>query len=114
MSKLTITREAFTGMVAIRLEDELTTQALILTPAEYNQLLLTMASCPPDRLNDPVAAKESANLKHLTIYNGHSLPTIIRARFEAGQQMVGPTFHFELHQLTRENGQITDRVIATL
>ena len=114
MSELTITKDAFTGMVAIRLADDLTTQALVLTPAEYSQLqeaIRTYLPEEPDRFQE----RESANLKHLTIYNGYSLPTVIRPAFEERQQLIGPPFHFELHQVTRRpDGQITDTVVATL
>lgn len=114
MSELTITQEAFTGLVSLCLADDLTNQVLVLTPAEYVQLQRAVIAYPLQNPDNPIAQREAANLKHLTIYNGHCLPNIIRARFEAEQQLIGPTFHFELHQLTRENGQTTARIVGTL
>lgn len=114
MSKLTITQESFTGLVSIRLADDLTTQALVLTPAEYNQLRATVGGYELDGLGDSAKEREAARLKGLTLYNGHTLPSILRPAFEARQPIIGPTFHFELHQLTYENGQIIDKVVAKL
>lgn len=114
MSKLTIAQEAFTGLVSILVADDLTTQTLVLTPAEYDQLRAAVRGYELDGLGSPAKEREAARLKGLTIYNGHSLPSIIRPAFEGRQRIVGPLFHFELHQLTREDGQLVDKVVATL
>lgn len=114
MSELTITQEVFTGLVFIRLADDITTQAMVLTPAEYDQLRVAVKGYKPDGLGDAAREREATTLRRLTIYNGHSLPSIVRPAFEESQRFVGPPFYFELHQLTYENGQIIDKVVAKL
>lgn len=113
MSEITISKEAFTGMVSIRLGDELTHQVLLLTPAETVQLRQQLNDYQVTGLDDPMSQRESAKMKALTLYNGHSLPTIRRAAFERQNDLL-LHFDFEVHQRIKENGQIVSKVVGVL
>jgi hypothetical protein len=50
--------------------------------------------------SDLAQEREAGNLRRLTLYNGHSLPSIDRQKMRDDNHMVGPEFHFELWQVT--------------
>lgn len=89
-----ITQEAFTNMAIIRVRDALTHQVLVLTPDELELLKIELFDRDTEGLENLPGRFEAKQLKALTLYNGHALPTIDRAEFEKRYQVVGPRFYF--------------------
>lgn len=108
---LTVSQEVFTKMVIIRTEDDLTSQALVLTPAEAEQLLEKLGRFEIERSN---LEKEAEILKALTIYNGHSLPTINREKYEE-REVLTSRFDFEIRQRIKDGNEIIEeRIVGVL
>lgn len=78
-----ITTQPFTDMVIIQNKDDLSNQALCLTPAEAAALQKQLANYDIVRRHCEQTNRAAAMLKHLTIYNLHNLPTIDRDKFDA-------------------------------
>lgn len=98
MAKLTVQVEVFTNMTTLIVEDDLTHQILVLTPAEAQQLkTLLDGYVVKAAADDPASNREAGSLKALTLYNGHSLPPIDRKAFEA-KHTVTEKFDFQLIQ----------------
>lgn len=114
MSEITLSSDVFTGMVVIRVGDELTRQALLLTPTEAADLQQKLSSYQVERLDDPISQRESAVMKALTLYNGHNLPWIDRATFEQQHSIFPAHFDFEIHQRFKENSQVITRVVGVI
>lgn len=110
---ITVNQEVFTGMTVIRASDEITSQALCLTPAQAVELRAALNAMTIQKVDDPAADRESRTLIGLTIYNGHCLPTIDRAKYEANR-MISVHFDFEIRQRIRHNGNIIVKVVGTL
>jgi|GEM_PF-4639995 len=100
--------EAFTKMVTIFAEDDLSRQALVITPAEAEQLKVTLAALDLD--NDPICEREAGHLRRLTLYNGHSLPVINRQKMRDENNMTGPEFHFELWQVIELDPPVKNKI----
>lgn len=101
MPSIEISQEAFTRMVIIHAKDNLTHQALALTPAEAAELRDMLNTIDIEGVDDATMNLEAARLKALTIYNGHSLPSVERQQFEAKNE-VGPHFDLEVKAVVRE------------
>lgn len=107
--KIVITQEAFTGLIAIRLNDELTHQVLLVAPDELPELIKRLIEFEPDKRDDPMAQRESRRMRGLTLYNLHSLPSVNRPKFEAKNYMTC-FFSFEVEQvITNEHGEEIER-----
>lgn len=108
---LTVSQEVFTKMVIIRIEDDLTSQALVLTPADAVQLREKLGRFEIERSE---VEKEAERLKALTIYNGHSLPTINREKYEE-MQVLTSRFDFEVRQRIKDGNEIIEeRTVGVL
>lgn len=111
-----LSQEAFTAMVIIKVKDDLTHQVLLLTPQEALNLRDTLNSTELSGTDpDSFCERESKTMRELTLYNGHSLPTINRRQFEVSASM-HPCFDFEVYQRIRNAaGEIVEkREVGTL
>lgn len=106
-SAICVLRQAFTGMIIITVEDSLTHQVLMLTPSEAAALRGELMRL--DLSTDQASERESASMKALTLYNGHSLPSVKRAEFENSKNVTA-RFDFELRQRVRDD---TGNIVET-
>ena len=90
-----ISQEAFTRMVIIKIDDNLSNQVLALTPAEAAALRDQLNAADIEGTDNDAMNREAKTLRGLTIYNGHSLPHLDRRKFEA-EHNVGPRFDLEM------------------
>lgn len=95
---LRLSTQNFKTMYAIEVGDELTHQVLLLTPGELAHLRELLASVDDETLDDPARNREGARLKALALYNGHSLPSVDRERYEAENTLTAK-FRFEVVQV---------------
>lgn len=106
-----ITTQPFTDMVIIQNNDDLSKQALCLTPAEAAELQKQLANYDIVRRHCEHTNRAAAMLKHLTIYNLHNIPTIDRAKFDAvsvGTLVDHNPFFFKFSKMM----ELEDSVIA--
>jgi hypothetical protein len=98
-------------MYVIEVGDRLTHQALLLTPAEVAELRQVLAAIDDPTLDEPARNREGTRLKALTLYNGHSLPTVDRETFEAENTLISKPFYFEVIQVSEaESGEVRRKV----
>jgi len=105
MTQIKIQTEALTNLVSIIVQDDLSHQVLLLMPDELQALTNQLNQHQIEGTNDPARNREAARLRALTLYNGHSLPTIDRPKFEQENQL-DQTFQLEIWQNGKKIGTL--------